>query len=320
VKTTLRRVALIYNPASGQYSGRRAAAVHDAADVLRTAGVEAIAFETDGPGSGTRRAREAAEQGCDAVIACGGDGTVHEVAQVLVGTEIALGVLPLGTANALASDLGLIAPPAEVARKLLGAVRSRIPVGRIHYSDRAGAPASRYFVVAAGIGPDALLMYRMDWRLKRRLGYLLYLIEATRIWATHPFPLFEASVAENGNGHRRAFEVSQLLAVRVRSFGGALRQLAPGATVHNGFLNLIAFRTRSRLDYMRFLLAVLAGRPTFDGSVQLLEASRVDCRAHDGLRGRLFAEADGEVLGSAPVRLEVVPDALTLLVPDGAEP
>ncbi len=316
----MRRVALIYNPASGQYSASRQAAIREAATALQGAGVEVIILETSGPGTGTGRAREAVEQGCDAVIACGGDGTVHELAQALVGTEIGLGVLPLGTANALAADLGLIAPPAQVARKLLEADRVRIPVGRIHYTDCSGAPAWRYFVVAAGIGPDALLMYRMDWRLKRRLGYLLYLLEATRIWATHPFPLFEARVAENGTGVTQTLEVSQLLAVRIRSFGGALRQLAPGATLHNAHLHLIAFRTRSRLQYMRFLLAVLAGRHSFNGSVQLLEASSVECRAPRESRGRLFAEADGEVLGSAPVRLEVVSDALTLLVPAGATP
>ncbi len=318
--TPLRRAALIYNPASGQVSTGRGAAILQAATTLRAAGVEALVIETNGPGTGTARAREAAEQGCDAVIACGGDGTVHEVAQALVGTEVGLGVLPLGTANALAADLGLIASPPEVARRLLTAARQRIPVGRISYTDRAGAPAWRYFVVAAGIGPDALLMYRMDWRLKRRLGYLLYLIEATRIWATHPFPLFEATIAENGTGTSRALEVSQLLAVRVRSFGGALRQLAPGATVHNGHLQLIAFQTRSRLDYMRFLMAVLAGRPSFKGSVQLLEATSVECQAPAAAKGRLFVEADGEVLGSAPVRMEVVHDALTLLVPEGAKP
>jgi diacylglycerol kinase (ATP) len=317
VNPTLRRVALIYNPASGQHSARRVAAVNQAAAAFREAGVSVEMFETDAPGQGAARALQAVQMGCDAVIACGGDGTAHEVAQTLVGTPVALGVLPLGTANALASDLGLIAPPAEVAHKLLAAAAVRIPVGRIHYVDRDGNDASRYFVVAAGIGPDALLMYQLDWKLKRRLGYLLYLIQATRIWATHPFPLFEATLA--GKGETQVVKVSQLLAVRVRSFGGALRELAPGAALRNGHLHLIVFRTRSRLDYMRFLIAVLFGRHSFKGAVQLMEATEVDCRTSKGDRERLFAEADGEVLGSAPVRLEVVPDA-TILVPPGAQP
>ena len=98
-----------------------------------------------------------------------------------------------------------------------------ISVGRIHYQTSAGNSDSRYFAVAAGVGADALLMSRLDARLKRRLGYVLYLIEAFRIWATHSFPLFEIVLPANGSGtsgNGRTVEVSQLLVVRVRSFGG----------------------------------------------------------------------------------------------------
>ncbi len=316
----MRRVALIYNPASGQISARRTVAVEDALAVFRDAGVEAKAFVTGKAGEATIHAQQAAREGYDAILACGGDGTVHEIVQSLVGTEIALGVVPLGTANALASDLGLIASPAKVARKLLYATPTRVSVGRIHYRDSAGNPGSRYFVVAAGIGADALLMSRLDTRLKRRLGYVLYLIEAFRIWATSSFPLFEAVLPANGNGGERVVEVSQLLAVRVRSFGGVLRALAPGASLRNGSLSLLAFKTQSRLRYLSFLLAVIAGRHTFTRAVELLDTPFIECRALNGSRDELFVEADGEVLGGLPVKLEVVPHSLTLLVPPGAQP
>ena len=288
--------------------------------VLREAGVEAEAFETGAPGSAMAMAGRAAREGYDTIVACGGDGTVHEIVQSLVGTEIALGVFPLGTANALASDLGLTGKPARVARALLDAKPTRVSVGRIHYQDSAGDPSSRYFVVAAGVGADALLMSRLDARLKRRLGYILYLLEAVRIWATDPLPLFQAAVTANGHDSARVTEVSQLLAVRVRSFGGVLRRLAPGASLRNGTLNLLAFATRSRLSYLKFLLAVIAGRQTFSREIELLEASSVECHACNGAADTIFVEADGEVLGSLPVRLEVVPHALTLLVPPGVQP
>jgi diacylglycerol kinase family enzyme len=155
-------------------------------------------------------------------------------------------------------------------------------------------------------------MSRLDAGLKRRLGYVLYLIEAFRIWATDPFPFFEAAFTTNGSGARRVEEVSQLLAVRVRSFGGVLRQLAPGATLHDDSLHLLAFKTRKRLSYLKFLLAVIAGRHTFGGEIE--------CCARNGSRDTLFVEADGEFLGSLPVRIEAVPSALTLLIPPGAEP
>jgi YegS/Rv2252/BmrU family lipid kinase len=320
VSLAMRRVALIYNPASGQYSARRAAAVQDALAVLRAAGVSAEVFESATPGSAAACAEEAIRQGCDAVLACGGDGTVHALLQSLVGTPVALGVIPLGTANALAANLGLIGSPEKVARALLHAVPVLIPVGRIHFQDRAGNPASRYFLVAAGVGADAQLMYRMDARLKRRFGYALYIVEAFRVWATHPFPFFEATFTGIGSGAPRMVEASQLLAVRVRSFGGVLRELAPGATLHTGSLQLLAFKTRSRFRFLRFLLAVLFRRHTFSGEIELLEVASVECRAQKGSTARLFVEADGEVLGSLPVRIEVVPQALTLLIPPDAQP
>ncbi|MGD0156253.1 MAG: diacylglycerol kinase family protein [Terracidiphilus sp.] len=320
MKPAMRRVALIYNPASGQYSARRNAAVSEIKAVLSEAGVEAEAFETGAPGSAVALAEQAARNGFDTILACGGDGTVHEVVQSLVGTDVALGVVPLGTANALASDLGLIAPPAKAARALLEASPARVSVGRIHYKDRTGNPGTRYFVVAAGIGADALLMSRLDSRLKRRLGYILYLMEAFRIWATSSFPLFEAVLPSNGSGNGRVVEVSQLLAVRVRSFGGVLRTLAPGASLRNGTLSLLAFKTQSRLRYMSFLLAVVAGRHTFHEAVELMDTPSIECRARNGSADELFVEADGEVLGSLPVRLEVVPHSLTLLIPQGAQP
>ena len=316
----MRRTALIYNPASGQYSARRDAALAEVLRVLREAGVEADTFESDAPGGAVDLAAKAVREGYDSVIACGGDGTVHEVVQSLVGTETALGVFPLGTANALASDLGLMGKPEKVAQALLDASPTRISVGRIHFQDRAGGRDSRYFVVAAGVGADALLMSRLDARLKRRLGYVLYLLEAFRIWATDPFPLFEAAFTTNGHGSTREAEVSQLLAVRVRSFGGVLRELAPGASLRNGSLSLLSFATRSRLSYLKFLLAVIARRHTFGRDIALVEASSVEVSARNGSRDLIFVEADGEVLGSLPVRLEVAPHSLMLLVPPGVQP
>lgn len=320
VKPAMQRVALIYNPVSGQYSARRDSAVQDALGVLRAAGIAADLFETSAPTGAVAYTEEAIRRGCDTVLACGGDGTVHAILQSLVGTPVALGVIPLGTANALAADLGLLGSPVKVAGMLLHAVPVRVPVGRIHFHDRAGKPATRSFLVAAGVGADALLMSRMDARLKRRLGYILYLIEAFRVWAGGSFPLFEAAFTANGSDVPRLIQASQLLVVRVRSFGGALHELAPGATLHSPNLNMLAFRTQSRRRFMRFLLAVLSRRHTFNRDIELLEAASVECQALNGSSERVFVEADGEVLGSLPVSMEVVRDALTLLIPVNAQP
>jgi YegS/Rv2252/BmrU family lipid kinase len=316
----MRRAALIYNPASGQQSARRASYIKGALEVLRKAGVEADALETHAPGSAKTLAQAAVRQGYDAILVCGGDGTVHEALQSIVGTEVALGVVPLGTANALAQNLGLGRSPVKAVRALLNASPVEVPVGRIFFQSTNGAQSWRYFTVAAGVGADALLMSSMDPAMKRKYGYALYVIEAFRIWATNPFPLFDASFSINGNGHPRVEQVSQLLAVRIRSFGGVLGTLAPGATLHKSTLSLMAFKTRSRIEYLRFLLATVVGRQKFDDAIELLDADAVECRPTNGSLSNVLVEADGEVLGSLPARLEVARETVHLLVPPNAQP
>jgi diacylglycerol kinase (ATP) len=315
----MRRVALVDNPASGQPSPRRQSIVRDTLAALRQAGVETAQYTIDGPGSGSQLALQAIEGGCDAILVAGGDGTVHEILQSLVGTDVALGVVPMGTANALASDLGLAGSPAKAIHRLLRAEPVKVPVGRITFRAQDGSDQSRYFTVAAGVGADALLMARMDPVLKRRLGYFLYLVEAFRIWASHPFPLFQASFV-NGGGIPRTEQASQLLAVRVRSFGGVLGRLAPGASLHSHNLALLAFKTRSRLRYLLFLLAVLVSRHTFRREVELIAANAVECQPASGSSTPIYVEADGEVLGHLPVRIEIAAETLTLLVPPDAQP
>jgi diacylglycerol kinase (ATP) len=321
----MRRAALIYNPASGTQPNHRAsviraAVIEDAMAVLRKAGVEAEAVATTAPGSAAEQVAESVRNGCDTIIACGGDGTVHEVLQSVACSNTVLGVLPLGTANALAQDLGLPLSPVKAAQRLLESQAVRVSAGRISFRDQQGATCTRYFTVAAGIGADAQLMYRLDAQLKRRFGYALYAVEGLRILATHPFPLFEAAFTTSHGKKPKVEAVSQLLAVRIRNFGGMLQNFAPGATLTRADLRLVAFKTRSRWDYMRFLAAVLGRRQTFKGKIELLDALSVECRPLNGSTERMFVEADGELLGGLPVRIDIVPDALTLLIPLTTEP
>jgi diacylglycerol kinase family enzyme len=156
--------------------------------------------------------------------------------------------------------------------------------------------------------------------LKRRFGYALYAVEGLRILATHAFPLFEATLFERAGCEPRTEAVSQLLAIRIRNFGGMLHDLAPGATLRRDTLRVVAFKTRNRFDFVRFLLAVVCRRQTYAGRIELLDAISVECRARQGSQSPVFVEVDGELLGCLPARIAIVPDALTLLIPPRAEP
>ena len=117
----MRQAILLYNPLSGRRQGRRLADIESAASVLRSAGVQVSTAPTRGGADTSSQATEAIQAGCDVVFACGGDGTIHDVLQGLVGTNATLGIIPLGTANSLAHDLGWPLSPANHARAVLTA-------------------------------------------------------------------------------------------------------------------------------------------------------------------------------------------------------
>lgn len=308
----MRKAALFYNPLSGRRRARRLADVKAALAVLHQAGVEAIAEPTRGQADAAEQARRAIADGCDTIVACGGDGTAHDVLQGMVGSDAALGIIPLGTANALAHDLRLPLSPVGAARALLTAMPRRIALGRVEYTDFEGHRGSRFFTVAAGIGVDAHLFYKLNPLVKGHLGMAAYYTKATQLWLTHPMEKFVVEIGGNS-----PVEVSQLLAVRIRNFGGVLRELAPGAALDRDDLRLVLFRTRSRLAYLSYIVRGLVGAQWRVRGIDLAHSRKIDCRprADAAADSRIFVEADGELLGTLPAAISVVPDALALLVP-----
>jgi len=321
----MRRAVLIYNPSSGRVRNDRVRLIETAAAVLRREGVEATLLPTVGPGTAGDQACEAIAAGADTVFACGGDGTVHEVLQGLMGTEAALGVVPLGTANALACDLGIPHDPAAAARFALSAEARLTAVGQIEYATHAGPCESRYFVVAAGVGADAHLAYVLSAEFKRSHGMAAYYAKATQIWATHDFPPFEVQFNDLERGCARSELVSELLAIRITDFGGVLRRMAPRADLHRDDLELVLFKTARRTDYLRFVLNNTVGRSGSVPGIEFVRSDRVDCRvasveriaAEWRKRFRacpIYAEADGEPLGRMPARISAIPSAVRLLM------
>jgi diacylglycerol kinase (ATP) len=306
----MRKALLLYNPLAGRRRGRRVDEVTSAQAMLRAGGVEATSAATAGPRNAAEQVKQAIRDGCDTVFACGGDGTVHDVVQGLVGSHAALGVIPLGTANSLANDLALPLSPMGAAQAALTAKPRRIAVGRVAYQDLQGETKAHHFVVTAGVGVDAHLFYAMNPVAKRHLGMAAYYAKATRLWLTHKMEKF--AVELEGETRRNA-EVSQLLAVRIRHFGGVLRELAPGASLDRDDLRLVLFHTRSRTAYLGYVLRGLLGANWQIPGIELVHCSRVNCRS--GASSRILVEADGELLGTLPAEISVVPDALTILTP-----
>ena len=313
----MRNALLLYNPSSGRRQKSRQQDIRRVEDAFLQAEVKVTRSVTLGPERSAEQAREAAASGCDAVIACGGDGTIHDILQGLVGTPTALGVIPLGTANALAHDLGMPLDPVQAAQALVRAQPLRYAVGRVACQNPHDGPTSKYFTVAVGIGADARLFYKLDQRLKTRWGMAAYYAKGTHLWFTLPLENFEVEFqAQSALPICRA-TVSELLAVRITEFGGVLRAFAPGASLSRNDMRLVLFRTKSRLRYLEYLLRAALGRSWTVPGIELHNATAVTCRVSEtNARRPIYVEADGEVVGTLPAELSVIPNAFTLLVPE----
>lgn len=322
----MRKAAFLFNPASGSALERRRKDVESAAAVVRAAGVEAVMTPTRAAGSAGEQARQAVAAGCDAVFACGGDGTVHEVLQGIIaaGGAAALGIIPLGTGNALARDVGLPRNPVQAARMQLEAEPRRLAAGQIECQDFEGRSVSRFFTVMAGTGPNALLIYAMGAGWKEKWGITAYAVQAGLSWATGKFAPFEVEYVEAGSGERRRQRVAEVLAARIGDFPFPLGRMAPGAALSRDDMRLVLFRLPLRLRYLAHLLGAMLGRGWKVPGVELVHATEIVCRplapapgASKKKSGRVFAEADGELLGTLPARFSMVPNAFTLLIPRG---
>jgi YegS/Rv2252/BmrU family lipid kinase len=312
----MRKAALLYNPLSGRRRKHRTKAVEAAAAIFREAGIEVDIAPTRAASDAGAQVRMAIREGFDTIVACGGDGTVHDVLQGLAGRDAALGIIPLGTANAMAHDLRLPLNPANAARALLTAVPKRIAVGKIDFRDFNNLPSFRYFTVAAGVGVDAHLFYKLNRLIKDRMGMLAYYTKALHLWWTHRMRYFEAEFSSNGAAPMKEARLSEMLAVRINFFGGILRELAPGASLARNDMRLVLCRTGNRALYLAYVFRGMLGLSGGVPGIELAHADQVTCRSVPGEKPEnIYVEADGELLGRLPITLSVVPNAMTVLVP-----
>ena len=315
---SFRKALLLYNPKAGGSHRMQESSLQGVAAIFRTAGVEVELEPTRAPGAGGQQAKEGMARGFDAIFACGGDGTVYDVLQSMVhGPEtVALGVLPLGTANVLASDLGLPNDLPAAARAVLDYAPRRVAAGKLVWA--AGQPT--YFSVAAGIGAHAGLIYDATARSKQHGGFATYYVAGFARLFLHDFVPFTAEITLP-DGEVRREEVLEVVAMRVSSFGKWLSRWRPGGALDCDHLQLVTLKPCSRLAMFRYALYALARGEVPESvsraaNVAFIRAVRVRCRAMAGTAMvRIRAQADGEVLDGIPAEIAIVPKALTLLMP-----
>jgi len=289
--TAPRRVVVIHNPAAGRRRGRFLA------EVLRGLEAAGLAVErrvTRGPGDAQAYAAGLRGRPLAAVVAAGGDGTVNEVCNGLAGDPLPLGLIPLGTANVLAAELGLPADPRALARVIAGAPPRPVWLARAN---------GRLFAAVAGAGFDAWVVAGVNLALKRRLGKGAYALETLRRLVLPPPADYRVTV--DGRAHRAA----SVVVCNGRHYAGRY-VLAPEADLARPEVHACLFTRPGRRHLARYILATLAGRAPALADVRILPGRRVEVSGPAGP-----VQADGDVCTRLPLVVEGGAARLRVLAP-----
>ncbi len=302
------RAYMIYNPTAGPRDVQQA--LKRVCTVLRRRGWSVEMLVTEKPGDAQAMAWSAAQSGsCDVVIAAGGDGTVNEVVNGLVGTSTALGVLPVGTGNLWAKQLGIpthtVLHPLRLRDAAIGLTQS---VVRVIDVGRAG---NRYFLCWAGIGLDARVTQELEPRPRhtKRLGALPYVVAAVIV--AYDFQGVRARVRVDGRVVRGRILLA--LASNIQQYGGWF-EIAQVARVDDGLLDVFVFKGLGFSYAVRHLLKILSHRHLQDPRVVHRQAREIEVWT----RPRVPIQVDGDPAGFTPVKIKVVPKALRVLIPPSA--
>ena len=291
---------------AGIKSARKWRQIQEAVAVLRRVEIAAEVRYTSSPGDGKQLASEAVKDASDLIIVCGGDGTINEVANGMATGPVPLAVLPGGTANIVAKELGLPGSIVKAARQLHSWRPCKVPLGRATWHE-AGSLRQRYFLAVAGIGFDARIISQLDVSMKLRMGVAAYCWEAVRQVFKYNFPRFQCTV--NNSTASPTFAVIQ----RSNRYAGWLRLARPHNIREPGF-SCCLFEGSTPQRYLQYAVGILLRTHHRMRGVHFLSGSSVGCES-ETLEDPIYFEVDGELAGKVPVTFDVVPDALTLLAP-----
>jgi diacylglycerol kinase (ATP) len=295
-----RRAVLIYNPNAGRGGARRLREVKRFRELMRRHAVPVEVLETRGPGDAEHLTRKVVGEGAREVIISGGDGTINESLQGLMGTDARLGIWPSGTANVLARELGLPFNLERVAKTIARASSQSIYPG-CAIKEETGE--RRYFFLMAGIGLDASIVRAIRPRMKRRIGKAAFWYTGLghlAHWQPVPF-----TVEVEGQTYEATFAAIGKSA----HYGGDL-SITPHARLDQPEFEICLINSQSRLRYLHLLSHAMRGGMKESANVlRLIRTTRA--RAF----GPTSVQADGELIGDLPMTFEIAPHPIEIITP-----
>jgi YegS/Rv2252/BmrU family lipid kinase len=285
-------VTVIANPCSGRASKR---ILRKAADFINSKGVRPHMLQTTRAGEATGLAKEASLAKTELIIAAGGDGTVNEVINGIAGTETPMAVLPIGTTNVLARELGIPFNMEGALDIALCLTPRPVSLGRV-----SAEGLSRHFCLMAGIGYDAATVLGVRTWLKNLTGKFAYIVSGiSTLLAWDPEKL---SVTVDGTVHT----CHTLIASNSRKYAGDY-DFAPGADIIEPVFHVFMINGRKRSDVLRFALGIIARRHMGIKGVTYLRGRDI------AVEGSACIQTDGDYIGRTPASITAVPGALRLV-------
>jgi len=304
----LHNALLIHNPNAGNGGSGRRQMLDEARRIFALGGIHTDLAETRGPGDATEIAQRATVEGRQLVIACGGDGTLNEIVNGLAaqqnGHRVPLALLPGGTANILAKELGLPWDIPSAAEKLVHGAVKEIALGLATPLEQP--EKKRSFLSVAGAGPDGMIVYSIDLDLKARVGILAYWWQGAREVLRYKFPHFRIIAGD------KKLDASLVIVGRTQHYGGPF-MITTGAGLFEDQFEAMALTTQSGLRYLSYLPTLWMGKLRGTDGVHFWKADSLVCEPLD--KNPLYAQIDGERLARLPVEFKIIPRALKLLVP-----
>ena len=286
---------VIYNPAAGQ---RRASRLWRVLDILHTSGLMVTVRETTHPGHATDLANQAISGGARMVVAAGGDGTIAEVAQGIAGSTTSLGVIPLGTANVLAHELGLPFSPTAVA--------SALAFGRTqpHWPGIArSAGGDRLFVQMLGAGLDAQVVHHLSKPLKRAIGRGAYVFQTLREVCRYDFEPISLRI----DGQQT--EAASVIVSKGCLYGGPFL-LAPDAQPREPGFTVALFKHGGPWSALLYGAALPLNLLPCTPGLKLFRAATIDILGN----GSVKLQSDGDAAGFVPVSISDASAAIAIVV------
>jgi diacylglycerol kinase (ATP) len=256
---------------------------------------------TTGPHTAGAIAREQIGRGADLILVAGGDGTINEAAEGIIGSTVPLGILPCGTANVLAVEAGIGLDPWRAARHLHELKPRRIAVGHVVCEE---GRVSRHFLLMAGVGLDAHIVYNVNAAIKARAGKFAYWLAG---WSLLGKRLVQLEV-EIGGGRQKC---SFVLLSRVRNYGGDF-EIAKSVRLTDDTFEAVMFEGDTTVPYVKYFAAMAMNRLQRMKGVEILRVKHAKISGQE----KAYVQVDGEYAGRLPAEIEIVPDALTLLLPE----